>query len=298
MKKIHLIVVVVLLLLLGCHRQYYTKDMSAIARWTMDYSQAIRTSDIDKLMSCFTDDVIFLPPNQSQLSGKENLMRWFLIYFNYYNPSETVITQNITVRGNLAYSVCRYSNSVRVKTSGEEIMDNGKLINIFERQQNRQWKCTHSIWNSNNPSIDLHAQIPADFSGTWKLDMSRSTNISSIISSNIFIVQRGNEIKMNRSYELESHETLENSFNCIIGHESKSNMQDGIGIEMSFWSPDKQSFTIVEKKNSGKNELKRTTTYSLTAKGETLNVYSDGILGNGSKTSKNKDHIELVYNRF
>ena len=262
------------------------------------YMVAIRKADIERLLSYYSDDIVYLPPNQPSFSGKENLKRWFIAYFNYYSPSETLLTTDVKIRGDLAYVSCRYITSAKVKYSNEEFKDTGKLINLFERESDGKWKCTYSIWNSNTPVIDLHAQIPADFSGTWKLDMSRSTNISSIISSKIFIVQRGNEINVNRSYELESRETLVNSFNCIIGHDSKSNLQDGTGIEMSFWSPDKQSFTIVEKSISGIIEFKRSTTYSLSAKGETLHVYSDGILSNGSITSKNKDHIELVYNRL
>lgn len=300
MKKIYLILIIALLVG-ACHTSYYTKDMRTILMCNSYYMDAIRKADIERLLFYYSDDVVYLPPNQPSFSGKENLRRWFIAYFNYYSPSEILLTSDIKVRGDFAYVSCRYIISAKVKYSNEEFKDNGKLINLFERESDGKWKCTCSIWNSNTPAIDLHAQIPADFSGTWNLDLSRSTDFPDLISSIISIVQKGNELNINRTYQIKNQETMTNSFRYIIGREIKTTTKTGSMTTTSFWSTDKQSFSITEallsNNNSAKQEYKRTTTYSLTVKGEILNVNSDDILPQGSLTQTNMKYIDLIYTK-
>jgi hypothetical protein len=67
-------------------------------------------------------------------------------------------------------------------------------------------------------------------------------------------------------------------------------------------SSGKQTFTIneilISEKNGTKQEFKRTTVYSLTAKGEILNIVSDDILPKVSATQPNKGHAEMIYMKF
>lgn len=300
MKKY--LIVFAILILAACQR-YKNNPMalSAIQHWIFNYNSAIKKADVEAILSGYSDDIIYCPPNQPAFSGKENLRRWLLAYFNYYNPSEFLLERDIKVRGDLAYVTCNYNFKAKVKDSNEVIQDAGKLINIFKPGSNEKWICTYSMWNSNNRIIDLHAQIPADFSGTWRLDLSRSTDYPNLISSKILIIQKGNEININRWYELKNQEPITNSITYSIGHEVKTVTKGGITTTTSLWSTDKQSFTIKETvlswdKNK-KYENKRTTIYSITSEGETLNVFSDDLTPQGSFIMTNNKHIELAYIR-
>jgi ketosteroid isomerase-like protein len=301
MKKF--LTVIAILILSACYRNRNNPmEVSAIHRWIHNYEEAIRTADIEAILAGCSNNIVYYPPNQPAFSGKENLRKWLLAYFNYYNPSEVLYAQNIKVRGNIAYVTCNYIITARVKDTNEEFKDNGKLINLFEPGSNGNWVCRYSIWNSNNRSLDLHAQIPADFSGTWKLDLSKNTDFPDLISSKILLVQKGNEITINRSYEFKNHKPITKSFKYSIGNEQKSDNESGSTTIKSFWSPDKQSFTIIEtltsRDNNKKHEYKRTSIYSMTAKDEVLNVITDDILPQGSFTTTNKNHFELTYNRL
>jgi len=294
------LIAITILFLVSCQtRNNNPTDISAIHRWIYNYEQAIRTADIEALLSGESDAVVFFPPNQPPFSGKENLRKWFLDYFNYYNPSELLLARDIKVRGDFAYVSCKYIVSVKVKYSGEEFNDTGKLINMFKRDLYGNWECIYSIWNSNNRSLDLHSQIPADFSGAWELDLSRSTPAPNIVSSKLVIAQKGNNINIDRSYEIKGKEPLKSNLNCTIGREIKSNSNSGSLVTASFWSDDKQSFTIMEKLLSvaGK-EYKRTTVYSLTLKGEVLNIISYDLVPEGSLTPVNERHLEMIYNKL
>jgi ketosteroid isomerase-like protein len=300
MKKFYLVLIAVILF--GCHsRSSYTKDEQKVSLWKMDYTKYIYKTDIEQLLSLFTDDVIFLPPNQPQFSGKENLRKWFINYFNYCSPVEHLHISNMNSKGDFAYLVGRYQVTLKVKDSGETLNDKGKSVFLFERQKG-MWKCTYSIWNSDKPTLDLHFQIPQDFSGTWELDKNRSTSIPDLMSSRMIIEQRGNNITVNQAYNFKDKSPFERSTNYNIGSEQKTETKSGSFITSSFWREDNQSFKVIEKllfKNNGvTKEYKRTTSYSITSEGEILNIISDDLLPDGVNTLMNQGHSEMIFNRL
>ena len=309
MKKIYLCVLVILLLGACQTKSNYQSDIKsfrtdikAIRTWLNNYMEAVNTADIERILSYESEDICYLTPNQPLFSGKENLRKWFLAYFNYFNPSERLDLLHFEVFGDFAYLKGKYTINAKIKHSGEEIRDNGKFINFFKRQDNGSWICTQSIWNSDNRSFDLHSMIPADFSGNWKLDQTKSVTLPDVISSTLVIVQRGSDLNINRTYEIKDKKPLISSFNYTIGSETQSKSETGILTTKSSWDSDKQTLTIIEtllsEKSGEKQEYKRTTVYSLTAKGEILNIISDDILPEGSLTPKNERHTEMVYSKF
>jgi ketosteroid isomerase-like protein len=264
--------------------------------------EAVNTADIERILSYESEDICYLTPNQPLFSGKENLRKWFLAYFNYFNPSERLDLLNFEVFGDFAYLIGKYTINAKIKHSGEEIRDNGKFINFFKRQDNGSWICTQSIWNSDNQSFDLHSIIPADFSGSWKLDLTKSVTLPDVISSILVITQKGSDLNINRTYEIKDKTPLKSSFNYTIGSETQSKSETGTLTTISTWDSDKQTLTIIEtllsEKSGKKQEYKRITVYSLTAKGEILNIISDDFLPEGSLTPKNKRHTEMVYSKL
>ena len=309
MKKIYLCVLVILLLGACQTKTNYESDIKsfrtdikAIRSWLDNYMEAVKTADIERILSFESDDICYLPPNQPFFSGKENLRKWLLAYFNYFSPSERLDLLDFEVFGDFAYLKGTYIVSGKIKQSGEEFMDNGKFINFFKRQPNGNWICTQSIWNSNNRTYDLHSQIPADFSGTWKLDLSKSISLPGIISSTLVVTQKGNDVNINRTYDIKGKEPLTSSFNYTIGNEIHSKTKNGTFTTTSSWDSDKQTFSIIEtllsEKKGTKQEYKRITVYSLTAKGEVLNIVSDDILPEGSLTPTNERHTEMIYTKF
>lgn len=291
-------IAITILCMVSCQtRNNNPTDVDAIHHWIKNYEEAIRSADIEKLLSGVSDDVVYFPPNQPAFSGKENLEKWFLDYFNYYDPSERLLARDIKVKGDLAYLTCNYAVSVKVKHSGEEYRDIGKLVNIYKREIFGNWRCIYSIWNSNNHTIDYHSRIPADFSGEWELDLSKSTYVPNIISSKMIITQQANNINIKRTYEIQGKDPLKSEFNCTIGGEFKSKTNSESQITTSFWSTDKQSFTIVEKLLSAGKEYKRTTNYSIIIKGECLKIILFDQLPQRMFIPTGEKQIVMTYNK-
>lgn len=139
-RKITLYIVFVITFL-GCNTrsQYhdiksYKSDITSIREWLNNYSEAIKTADIERILSYESDDIRYWPPNQPLFSGKENLRKWFIAYFNYCTPSESLNLLDFNVYGDFAYLTGKYSISGIIKQSGKVFNDNGKFINFFKCQ--------------------------------------------------------------------------------------------------------------------------------------------------------------------
>jgi ketosteroid isomerase-like protein len=293
-------IVIFVFILISCKNQKNTSlDVSAMHRWIENYMRSVQNSDVESLLSGEAESIIYYPPNQSMFSGKENLRKWYKDYFNYYEAKELLRANEIKVVGDLAYVSGEYKIAARIKGSGEEFGENGKFLNIFSRLPFDRWVCTYSMWNLNSHSLDLHAYIPADFSGSWELDLNRSTKDPGIVSSKIKIEQNGNKVLIDRTYEMEGGKTITSNLNCMIGHVVKEGTHAESYITDSFWSEDRKSFTIIEKiLFKSQKEIRRTTVYSLIAKGENLNVLSYDSVPNDSSSFNKKRQIELNYRKL
>jgi hypothetical protein len=134
------------------------------------------------------------------------------------------------------------------------------------------------------------------------LDLSKSITAPELISSKLVISQKGNNLNITKTNEIKDKNTEKSFFNYTIGSESQNILKSGIFTTTSTLSSGKQTFTInemlISEKNGTKQEFKRTTIYSLSAKGEILNIISDDIFPKGSVTPPNKGHTEMIYTKL
>jgi ketosteroid isomerase-like protein len=309
-NKLCILTILLLVVLLGAcernkqitHLMEWQADVKSIRTWYENYTEAINSSDIERILSYESDDICYYPANQPFFSGKENLRKWFISYFNYFIPTENFTYLDFKVYGDFAYVIGKYSIRGKIKQTGEEFKDNGKFTNFFKRQSAGNWICTQSLWNSDSRVFDIHSQILDDFSGTWMLDLSKSVTQPGIISSKLVINQKGNNLVITRTNEIKDKGPEKSSFDYTIGSETQNKLKSGVFSTTSSLCSGLQTFTIhetlISEKKGTTREYRRTTVYSLAAKGEILNIISDDIFPKGSVTPPNKGHTEMVYTKF
>ena len=302
-------ILLIVLLLASCQTKSQNSKLmawiaegKAIRTWFENYTEALNSADIERVLSYESDDIRFYPANQPFFTGKENLREWLLSYFNYFSPTETFSFLDFKVYGDFAYVTGKYSLEGKIKQTGEKFRDNGKFTNFFNRQSDGNWICTQSIWNSDSRIFDIHSQILDDFSGTWVLDLSKSITPPGIISSKLVITQKGNNLNITRTTEKKDKYSEKSFFNYTIGSDTQNLLKSGIFTTTSTLSSGKQTFTInealISEKNGTKKEYKRVTIYTLTAKGGILNIISDDLLPKGSVTQPNNGHSEMIYTKL
>ncbi len=132
-------------------------DMAALRKTIDEHNAASITamksnSDMDKLMSYYTDDAVQLPPNAPMNKGKEAIKA----FMNQMMASGMKMTEvsfavtNVEASGNVAYEVGTYDMAATVPGMGD-IKDNGKYITTWKQQADGLWKVTAETWNSNVP---------------------------------------------------------------------------------------------------------------------------------------------------
>ncbi len=150
-------------------------------------------------------------------------------------------------------------------------------------------------------TYEASSQTQADFSGTWKLDVAKSTSIPNIISATLLITQKENDILINRTFEIKDQQPLISTFHYFIGSGIATKSKTGGTVIQSHWNNNKENFSIIEtfntEKNGTKQESKRTSVYSLTDNGKTLNIISHDSLPAGSITSENERHMKFIYKK-
>jgi ketosteroid isomerase-like protein len=90
-----------------------------------------------------------MPTNQVTLRGKDAVRRWAQ-GLSQFDLKEDIAIEKITVSGSLAFSLFTYTFHAIPKSKGEVIHQNGRIIQILERQGNGSWKITYHISSSEN----------------------------------------------------------------------------------------------------------------------------------------------------
>lgn len=126
------------------------------------WSEAIRTKDIDRLMSVYSPDIVYfdlVPPLQfiGSAAARRNFLRWFDGWRS--SIGQEIRDLNITASGDIAnaYMLIRASGTLK---SGQEV---GYWVRatVCCRRSNQTWLITHE-----------HISLPVDFkSGSAAMDL-------------------------------------------------------------------------------------------------------------------------------
>ena len=124
------------------------QDITAIQSTSDKYVSTALASDWDSWGNTITPDVIFSPPNQEPLVGREAAVAYVRTIPKFI--SFTAPTSEISGYKDLAYSFGSYSLTVTSNDSSS-FSDQGSYVNIFRKQPDGAWLYSRVIWHSDLP---------------------------------------------------------------------------------------------------------------------------------------------------
>ena len=129
-------------------------DVAAIRVLSERWIAAVEAGDVDGVLALYTDDAVRLPPDGPAYSGKEAFEEYFSGAFEQFSigcvwPVEG--TEEIVVADGWAYHLSEYAMTVTPKEGGETMEENGKVLEIIQRQSDGSWKFAREIWNTTPP---------------------------------------------------------------------------------------------------------------------------------------------------
>ncbi len=131
----------------GPKEEAFTRvDQDAIRQVTTDFAEAFNARDIDRILSLYADNSVFMPPNAPMLRGREPLKSFYSEMFGTRSGSDLKLEpQDVSGHGPLGYQSGAYSMNV----SGGR--DRGKYLFIL-RNLAGNWRFEYTSWSSDLPA--------------------------------------------------------------------------------------------------------------------------------------------------
>lgn len=125
------------------------EDVAAIKASTEAYVQAVSSKDWIAVAALYTEDAVFMPPNQTIVQGREAIQTWMEAF-----PISTefnLMAVEIDGHGDLAFVRGTLSITMASEGAPEPIKETGKYIEIRRKQQDGSWLIAIDIFNSDLP---------------------------------------------------------------------------------------------------------------------------------------------------
>jgi uncharacterized protein (TIGR02246 family) len=112
-----------------------------------------KTQDVEGLLALFTEDAVFIPPNEDPLKGKASLRRVFEKLFSTYEDM-VLKTKIVDIVGMGDAAAVWYEIVLKLKERGNEATEHrGRGVVVFKKT-GEGWKMHWDIWNTPAPIQD------------------------------------------------------------------------------------------------------------------------------------------------
>ena len=155
MKTLLLIVATLLVLAVsGCAPQVDVgAERTALLRTDKEWAEVAATSDVERLLSFWTEDAVIYPAGAPAVVGKEAIREFIhrshsLPGFSVsWEPTQAVVSDS----GDIGYTLGTTEFTVN-DAEGKLISSRGKYVLIWKKQADGSWKCAVDILNFDQPA--------------------------------------------------------------------------------------------------------------------------------------------------
>ncbi len=155
MKHFPLLLIFVLATVACGPKQDVEADAAAIRQLQEEAIRTFNASDIPGLLALYAEDAVRMPPNQPAARGKQAIEEQYRELFNRFSCQLAAAPEEIVVTGDWAFVRGSYSLRLTPKAGGEPVPDEGKYLDIYQKQPNEVWRLDSRMWNSNKPGQEL-----------------------------------------------------------------------------------------------------------------------------------------------
>jgi ketosteroid isomerase-like protein len=124
--------------------EFTAADGAAIRQMDTEFVEAFNAKNLDKLLSLYAENSVFMPPNKPMLRGKEPLKSFYGDLFGQGANGLVLEPDEVSGHGPIAYQSGGYS----LKSGATH--DRGKFLFVM-RKVNDRWVFQHCIWSSDLP---------------------------------------------------------------------------------------------------------------------------------------------------
>ena len=127
-------------------------DEAAIRTLDEQWSATAAKNDLDGTVSYYSADAVLLPPNAPIAKDQKSIREsWAGLLGPNTAVSWKVSKVEVANSGDMGYLYGTYQLSIRDPKGGPAFNDTGKILEIWKKQSDGQWKCAVDTFNSDLP---------------------------------------------------------------------------------------------------------------------------------------------------
>ncbi len=158
MHRLRLISVVILAVVCvaGCQQatsDTHAADEAAIRAADAATLKAAQVKNVDRVISNYAEDAVWLPPNAPTVQGKASIRAGWSQFLATpgLNIDWHIEKLDIAHSGDLAYTFYKYQMTMQ-GPGGKAIADHGKDLAVWKKQSDGSWKMIVDTFNSDLPA--------------------------------------------------------------------------------------------------------------------------------------------------
>jgi uncharacterized protein (TIGR02246 family) len=131
-----------------------SEDRSAILELEERYAAATNASDVDEIDDILADDAMLMMPDRPAVSGRDAIVAHQREFFRSIKASIKSVVAEIELLDSIVYVRGAFNYAMAPKMGGEAVKMRGKYINLYKRDEMKQWRLWRSINNIDHPHDD------------------------------------------------------------------------------------------------------------------------------------------------
>ena len=121
-------------------------EKSAIEKLIFSYQDALNASDIDKVISLYTQNGALIANAAPTADGVDAVRGTYQYVFDNFSYTLQFSIIEIIVNGNSAFARSTSKGSFVIKTNGQTVADENRELFVFDKE-NGQWRIARYMYN-------------------------------------------------------------------------------------------------------------------------------------------------------
>lgn len=122
-----------------------SKEIEAVNK---KYANSFTSGDAAGMVSCYSKDATFLPPNNEAVSGRDSIKKIFLKFISLGKVKFSSKTLNLIIKRGMVVELGNYILSV-TPNGKKTNTDTGKYLIVWKQTNKSKWKMFYDMYNSN-----------------------------------------------------------------------------------------------------------------------------------------------------
>lgn len=134
-------------------------DSEAIRQSRSKWVSAVNTGEISDYLALLTEDIVWFPPGQSALHGKEAFADWVTPFMQAYDYRFQITQPRVTIAGEWALERGSFESIMTSRSEGRSGRHSGTYLVIWRKMLDGAWQIERYVDETQLPGPEAQDQL-------------------------------------------------------------------------------------------------------------------------------------------